>query len=227
MPNALSFQELVTEYQDYVYFLANKVQRRYGIPKNHIEEMIAAGNLGLVEAAGRYDESLHPNFRQYAFLRIRGSILDCVRQISGLSVSAYRTLKKFKAYQDLLEEEASIGSDNKRIKSQKEELSEVLDKLSKGALIFKLDYEESTLPAEDENNAYNQVSKKSEIKLIKKFINKLSEKQKLVIVEYYFNDKSFTEIAAENDGLSKSWVSRLHVSAIDKIRELYMEQENA
>ena len=50
----------------------------------------------------------------------------------------------------------------------------------------------------------------------------LPKKERLVIEEFYFRDRSFTEIADEKNKLSKSWVSRLHGKAIERLQELFL-----
>lgn len=44
-----------------------------------MEELVATGNVGLVEAASKYSAELHPSFPHYAFLFIRGRMIDAYR----------------------------------------------------------------------------------------------------------------------------------------------------
>lgn len=44
-----------------------------------MEEIVAAGNLGLCQAAIRFDPKLHASFRVWAMIRIRGAIIDQYR----------------------------------------------------------------------------------------------------------------------------------------------------
>jgi RNA polymerase sigma factor for flagellar operon FliA len=50
-----------------------------------IENLEAAGMLGLVEASQRYDESRGIDFRSFAYPRVRGAVLDELRRNSPLS----------------------------------------------------------------------------------------------------------------------------------------------
>jgi DNA-directed RNA polymerase specialized sigma subunit len=46
----------------------------------------------------------------------------------------------------------------------------------------------------------------------------LPEKERMIIEQHYFHDRSFVEIANNYAGLSKSWVSRLHDRALSILR---------
>ena len=214
----------VLEYQKYATALALKIKKKYNLSNQLLEDMIAAANLGLVESADKYDPNQHSNFIKYAFLRIRGAVLDCVRENSDLSPAAYRTLKKYTAYQEILEEEARQDNNQNNKKSEKEELATVLDKIAKGALIYKLNYEEEFT---EENNALNQCPFSNiERQTLEKLINKLPQKQRTVLIEYYFNDKQFCEIKIDDEFCSKSWISRLHAAGINNLKEMYLNEIN-
>jgi RNA polymerase sigma factor (sigma-70 family) len=52
----------------------------------------------------------------------------------------------------------------------------------------------------------------------------LPEKERLIVEDYYLKEKSFVEIANENGGMSKSWVSRLHSRALELLKERLLEE---
>src|SRR4051794_2131254 len=53
-------------------------------PGVDVENLESAGVLGLVEAAARFDPSRNANFKTFAYLRIRGAIVDEMRRNSPL-----------------------------------------------------------------------------------------------------------------------------------------------
>lgn len=73
-----SAEALVTAHLDLVQRIAKTVAKR--MPAwVQMDELVALGNFGLVEAAHRYRRELHPSFACYAYKRIRGSMLDAYR----------------------------------------------------------------------------------------------------------------------------------------------------
>jgi DNA-directed RNA polymerase specialized sigma subunit len=64
--------------------LPNQIARlllRKGIPPNHYDEMADVGRLALVEAASRYNKSKGASFRTFASYRVRGAMVDYIRDI--------------------------------------------------------------------------------------------------------------------------------------------------
>ena len=46
----------------------------------------------------------------------------------------------------------------------------------------------------------------------------------MILEEYYFNEKSFSEIMEEYAGMSKGWVSRLHTRGLAMLKKRYHER---
>ena len=221
--HAISRDDLVLKYQDYVHFVVGKLISSMKLPKSSFEEYVSAGYLGLVEAAERYDISHGTNFKSYAFLRIRGAIIDSIRKSSDISGEAYRHARAFEAVQYIREEELlEECQDQNGIEDSKKALSKALSHVAKGALVFRVvmsSEELEDIPNEEtEDNPEQILSFRESAKEIKESLATLPEKERLIIEEYYFKDKSFSEIARSNEGMSKSWVSRLHNRAILRLQ---------
>ena len=226
---AINKNDLILEYQDFVHFIAGKLISTMKLPKSSFEEYVSAGYLGLVEAAERFDPRQGTSFKNYAFLRIRGAIIDSIRKSSDISGEAYRQARAFEAIQDIREEELLEESQENSPISNKETLARTLVHVAKGALVFRISMSSEELEdipdEESEDNPEKILSLKQDLKEIRKNLATLSEKERLIIEEYYFKDKSFTEIAREYEGMSKSWVSRLHTRALSKLQMSFSEQE--
>lgn len=70
--------ELVTQELSQVYYIASRMRER--LPQHvELEELVSAGVVGLIEAARSYDYSKNVKFRTFAKFRIRGAILDSLR----------------------------------------------------------------------------------------------------------------------------------------------------
>lgn len=218
--------KLITEYQRYVHGIVGQLIRSLGLPADHSDEYVSAGYLGLVEAAERFNSASGAEFKTFAFLRIRGAIIDAIRETTYLSSKAYRFAKALQATHEL--REAEITGGEARAADVKPDLARVLDGVAKGALVFRLSGEssESVLAAvaTPDANADQIISENQEISAIREWVATLPEKERLIIEEYYFNEKSFVDIANTYDGLSKSWISRLHARALEMLKSRMLFQ---
>jgi len=78
--------ELAERYLSLVIPIARNFQKRLPASVN-FDDLVGAGNLGLVEAARRFDPAQGASFGSFAQHRIRGAITDSLRQIDPVSRS--------------------------------------------------------------------------------------------------------------------------------------------
>jgi RNA polymerase sigma factor for flagellar operon FliA len=220
-------QKLVVKYQRYAEQVVGKLIVSLGLPRMHADDYISAGYMGLVEAAGRFDPTRNQaEFKSYAYLRIKGAVIDNIRQTSELSGRVYKYARALQAAGDIRE---MFFEDMRRqaIRPRRENLYKVLEYASQSALAFKLSLCESA----EELSEYTSpddpeapLAKDQDAKLLKRLVDTLPEMEQLVIKEYYFEDSSFAEIARNHAGLSKSWVSRLHVRGLKHLKRIYLKE---
>jgi len=78
---------VVESYLPLVWKVARQVASR--LPSSvEVEELVGAGTVGLVDAMSRYDESRCDRFEAYAEIRVRGAILDQLREMDWVPRSA-------------------------------------------------------------------------------------------------------------------------------------------
>lgn len=215
---------LIEKYRRFTGNLVARFIRVMNLPVELHDELVSAGYLGLVEAAERFDESRGVDFRSYAYRRIQGAVIDAVRQCSELSGKAYTYDKVLQACADVREYHLQLREvQPDHDLSREEKLAQLLEYAAKGALAFRLGYEESEEEVagtfEDSLNPEEEMAHKGHVRTMRELVESLPEQERVVIREFYFNDKSFVEIARELDGVSKSWVSRLHVKALERLRQ--------
>jgi RNA polymerase sigma factor for flagellar operon FliA len=87
-----------------------------------------------------------------------------------------------------------------------------------------LDAAESQMVASEQLSAEERLELEQTKKRIRKAIGMLPEKERRLLHAYYFNAKTLEE-AGEEIGQSKSWTSRLHARAIEKLKQLLVEDE--
>jgi RNA polymerase sigma factor for flagellar operon FliA len=214
---------LIIENQDYVATIAKSVLSEFGYSIEHIDDFISYGYEGLIQAAARYDDKVGTTFQQYAYLRIKGAIIDGIRKDSGLSRSTYQMVI---AAQGALESRAELLH-NSSHKNEEEQLSEVFEYVAQGAITSLLslsDLNEEDIGISDELSIEEQYEKQTQKKLLLDIIATLPEEERITITEYYLKEKTFDEISEEQlGGVTRSWVSRIHARALTRLKVKLLE----
>jgi RNA polymerase sigma factor FliA len=208
---------------DWIHNLVRKIIKRMNLPLEEYDELVAAGQLGLVEAAERFSADAGVEFKSYAYFRIHGAIIDCIRKNSYLSQRGYRHLKAVQAITDI---RRSTDINKYSAKEKQHKLGRIYNFAATGVLAFQLSFldEElySSAPAQT-TNAETLLEKKQELQMLHKALRILPNREKMILEAYYFGGKTFTEIAKETS-LTRPWVSKLHKRALDKLRKYYLQR---
>ena len=230
MENA-EFEKRVLDNLHIVKIIASKMHAR--LPAGiELEDLVHTGILGLIDAVKRYDPSKGTRFSTYASLRIKGAILDELRNLDWASRSLRQKIKEVEhAFENL---EMKLG------RPPKEE--EVADSLNLSLAEFHKLLNESRgvaigvfrMPVEDEANYTDEemlsyymdehatspdlIMEKSELKdMIAGFIDQLPQKEQLVLSMYYLEDLNLKEVGKIMN-LTESRISQIRTSAILRLR---------
>jgi len=199
----------------------------------HVDRMdlLSAGMIGLIDAIEKYDPSRDNKFKTYAEFRIRGAILDELRNQDWLPRSAREIHKKDKQAQIKLEQKfgrqptatemaefLNVSIEEYQAQVARINISLVsLDELSENKqYVEKISLNEFDSHAKQDPLHFLTV--KSTQSAITKALSELKYKQRLVLEMYYYNDLSLKEIG-QLFSLTESRVSQLHTSAIEKMKK--------
>jgi RNA polymerase sigma factor for flagellar operon FliA len=185
-----------TKYEAWLGTIASSVIRRYNLCETRREDFTSAAKIGFVEAIYRFNSKKGDSFEKYAYRRVKGAIIDAVRTESHLSVAGYKKAKD-------LEEEKPVQNGGL------------------GLLVKQVEYsEENYFNNEITETPETHLEKKQVRALLEEQLSVLTEEERQVIFDYYFNDKSLTEIGVEMAGESRSWASRIHLKALKTLKKL-------
>ena len=217
----------ITDYAPLVKRLAYHLASR--LPVNvEVEDLIQIGMIGLLEAVNRYEENLGATFETYASQRIRGAMLDSLRETDWLPRSVRKELRRAEAAIQRLEQTYHRPPSEIEIAKEMAISLAEYQKLmlnAKGHQLFYLEDFTSDegvelldryVTGKDDDPAsilINQDLKKSLVEAI----TKLPEREQLVMSLYYEEELNLREIS-EVLGVSESRVSQLHSQAINRIR---------
>ena len=224
-------ESFVKQYAPLVKYVAGKVMA--GMPQNiEFEDLVSYGTFGLLDAIEKFDTSRDIKFKTYAITRIRGAIYDELRSMDWIPRSVRQKAKEIDNV--VLKLEAKLGRAPNEEEIAKElgielkELHTILVKLSATSLVsinepvFLNDDSDKVSIIETiespESLKPDLIIEKEEVKkIIVKVIVDLPEKEKKVLILYYYEDLTLKEIG-EVLNVTESRVSQLHTKAIGRLR---------
>jgi RNA polymerase sigma factor FliA len=202
-------------------------------PSVQVDDMIQAGLIGLVEALERYDGDMGAQFESYASQRIRGAMLDELREADWMPRNARRQSREIEQAIHTLEQRLQRPPNEQEIAEiMGLTLSDYQDRLC-GARGMQLLYYEDFLADEDSDFLERYTDKESISPLdilsderfkmsLVKAIETLPEREKAVMGMYYERDMNLKEIG-EVLGVSESRVCQIHGQAISRLRSKLKE----
>jgi len=199
--------------------------------REHVEldELIAMGNLGLAEAAGRYDPGQGAAFATFAWYRVQGAMIDGLRRMSHLPRRVWAQIATLRAAAEYLEaqaQRADVARAQAAAPTTADRLGEV--KAALGAIrtmyVVALDQVPDERLASSEVTADVELGRARQAARLRAALERLPERERALVLAHYQDDQTLQDAGAAL-GMSKSWASRLHARAIDRLRELLADQE--
>ncbi|MGL6015417.1 MAG: FliA/WhiG family RNA polymerase sigma factor [Selenomonadaceae bacterium] len=213
-------EALVENYLSLVHIIAGRIA--ISLP-SHVDrdDLISSGFFGLLDAIERYDPSRGNKFETYAGVRIRGSILDYLRAKDWAPVSLRQKIRKYEQAVSRLEGKLGRAATDQEIAAEleisSEELGSLLGRLNIATVVPLEEYAKVEPlvsgiagPAEDVEAREVQAS-------LAEAIERLPEKEKIVISLYYYEELTLKEISLILK-LSEARISQLHTKAVFRLR---------
>jgi RNA polymerase sigma factor FliA len=218
--------ELVLEHLPLVRSIALRVYESLPVHAE-VDDLVHAGIMGLLDAAMKYDSGKQVTFRAYAKHRIRGAILDSLRDLDWASRDLRRRHKQldtvtreFAARMERNPTEAEIaekmGMDLGRWRQVAVDL-QVVSLISASSRAPE-DENQTTpeFPATDDLNP-DVMAVQSQLRtVLTDAMRTLPERYKMVISLYYLGGRTMREIGVKL-GINESRVSQIHSAALGKM----------
>jgi len=234
-------EELIFKYAATVKYIAGKIAINTP-PQVEFDDLVSYGILGLIDAIEKYDPTLGIRFKTYAVNRIKGAIIDEIRIMDWIPRSLRQKAKQLEKTYGELEYKYGRPATDKEIAEalqiSEEELAQLLAKVSGASLIslndvWYLNGDEKivvgeTIESPPERRPDATLEQNEMKQYLIEALNRLPEKEKEVIILYYYDDLTLKEIS-KIIGLTESRISQLHTQAIlrlkgylKKVRELFV-----
>lgn len=197
-----------------------------------MDDLVSCGVIGLMDAIDKYDVSKNIDFEVFSKHRISGEIIDNLRRMDWASVSLRGRIKQMNKAMEDLQTELGRKPMDEEIADRMEISVDKLLKLKTRVHMFNIVHFESII-SDDEGNSVSigdlvkdesthdisdDLQKEELSKVLAGSIDKLNEKEQLVVKLYYYEELKFKEIAAVLD-VTESRVSQIHSNALNKLRK--------
>jgi RNA polymerase sigma factor FliA len=222
-------ERIIEDFLPIIKHLAYKVSRGFD-DDSVTEDLISSGVLGLLEAMEKFDAARGIKLNTFAYLRIRGAMIDELRKRDWFPRSARSKAKKLEEVIRKLESRLGRYPREEEVAQElKMDLNEYLDMLKDFGNLSIMSIEDiSELSGMDREGIISFViedgaspekcAELSEMEhILGTEIDRLPEKQKIVLSLYYYEDMNMKEIA-ETLGITEARVSQIHSQAILSLR---------
>lgn len=203
------------------------------------DDLVSAGVIGLIKSVDQYDPTRDVKFETYAIALIRGAILEMLRDEDWVPRSIREKLKALDRAQTKLEtdlgREPTPREVSEYLQLSEQEVSELMVRQGRTS-VFSLDdivgggshdgddhvhfvemiVDEGATPS-------GEMEGKELRRILAAGVDKLPERERLVIALYYFEGLTFKEIGRVL-GVSESRVYQLHTQAMGRLRTFLRDQ---
>jgi RNA polymerase sigma factor for flagellar operon FliA len=213
-------EELLRTYMPLVRRIAAHIASR--LPHDVVvDDLAQEGALGLLDAIGRHQPQPNENFEAYVSMRIRGSIYDACRRNDLLARQHRDRLDAVQAVIRRLEHELGrVPTQAECAAELKLSLQQYQQWLDQSVGLLPLDdVPEEWLPDDPQADPFDHLALQQMRQLLARTLEKLPEKQQMVMALHYQQDLSFAEIA-EVLKLTRGRISQLHTQAMLTVRAL-------
>lgn len=203
------------------------------------DDLVSAGVIGLIKSVDQYDPTRDVKFETYAIALIRGAILEMLRDEDWVPRSIRDKLKALDRAQTKLETEfgrpASTRELSDYLQSSEQEVGELLVRMGR-TNVYSLDdivggggsegddhIHFVEMIVDEEANPGSEVEGKELRRILAAGVDRLPERERLVVALYYFEGLTFKEIGKVLT-VSESRVYQLHTQAMGRLRNFLREE---
>jgi RNA polymerase sigma factor for flagellar operon FliA len=189
-------------------------------PSVEVDDLIQAGMLGLLEAAGHFSAGRGASFETYAGIRIRGAMIDALRKLDWAPRSVHRKARD--AAQALREVERESGREARdsevaaRLGVSMDDYHRILQDTTTCQLTS-LDEVLGVDPGDDALDPFRETADGEFRRALAREIGGLPEREKMVMSLYYQDELNLKEIGRVL-GVSESRVCQLHGQALTRLK---------
>ena len=220
-------EKLILEYAPLVKLVAGRLSMYLGYNVEY-DDLCGYGIFGLIDAIDKFDPSKDVKFETYASLRIRGSILDQIRKMDWIPRTVRQRQKQITAAIAAVEAQTGKTATDEEVAValgiSDEEYASWQSQMKVTNIVSLDDFVEQGSDVADNRGLSSQIVRpedhieKEELKkMLAEALGMLTEKERTVVVLYYYEELTLKEISNVLE-VSESRVSQLHTKALGKMK---------
>ena len=216
--------ELRNEIAEYYLPLVRIVCGRLAVslpPHLDKDDLLSSGFFGLLDAIDRFDVTRNIKFETYAGVRIRGAMIDYLRSKDWIPVSMRQRIRKYEQTVCRLENELGRAATDEDLAAaleiSLEELATLVNQCNSATVIPLEDYLKTDAAEAIDTNPANSTELFELKETLAKAIERLPERERLVVSLYYYEEMTLKEISLVMH-LTEARISQPHTKAIMRMR---------
>jgi RNA polymerase sigma factor for flagellar operon FliA len=219
--NQVERDYLIEKHRPMVFHLAKKIALSFPFQID-IEDLVAYGQLGLIEASERFDASRGFNFSTFAHYRIKGAIYDGLREMGVITRS--RRVRFAAQANDVLTSELE-DSTTEASATADDEIKSVENLIDALIPIYFLSIDDADADELKDENAEGAADFETRdlLEKVRATLDEIDPDEAELLRKLYFKNLLMKDLAGEM-GVTKSWVSRLHARAVKHLQAALRER---
>ncbi len=220
---------LIIEYSPLVKLVAGRLSMYLGCNVEY-DDLVGFGIFGLIDAIDKFDTRKNIKFETYASLRIRGEILDQIRKNDWIPRTVRQKQKQLDAAMKQIEaEKGRPATDDELAEAlgiSNDELTDWQAQMNVSNVVSLNEFMDSGMEVSDQkgfgkrfDSPEENIDKLTLKEMLKDAIDTLTDKERSVILFYYYEELNLKEIANIME-VTESRVSQLHTKALNKMKKV-------
>lgn len=220
--------QLIENHLPQVKFIADRLAAKLPTSVER-DDLIGAGVIGLLDAVGKFNPARGVQFKTYAEMRVRGAMLDSLRELDWAPRSMRRRAREIEDVYHRIEQEQGRSAEEQEVAvALGLPLAELRLQLQdlRGLLVMTLDGDDQD---EDGNTICRQIPDECSLtplagyeqterqEMLRAAIERLPEKERQIVALYYLDELTMKEVGLVL-GVTESRVSQIHTQAMLKLR---------
>ena len=222
-------EKIILEYAPLVKVVAGRLSMYLGYNVEY-DDLVSYGIFGLIDAIDKFDCFKEVKFETYASLRIRGAILDQIRKMDWIPRTIRQKQKQIDSAIKQIEQTTGHSATEQEVASalgiSEEEYLDWQSQMKITGLVSLNEYMEQGSDVSQDYSRHTtsrfespeeRIEKEELKKVLGEALELLTDKEKKVILLYYYEELTLKEISNILE-VSESRVSQLHTRALQKMR---------
>jgi RNA polymerase sigma factor FliA len=228
---------LIEAWMPLVHSILHKIRIQIP-PYIPVEDLFQAGSLALFKAIELFDPDYKVAFKSFAYTKIRGAVIDELRNNDHLSRSDRTKVKKIQnAIREWISKNGTTPDESELADAVAIKQTEIASLLAKSPQLLSLDQSVNTDEEGKEVALGDVLADKTQVSpvdaaqeediraLLRKAFRKLKNREQKILYLYYFEDLRLSEVAVLFD-LTEARICQIHALAIIKLRTIINSLKN-